>query len=297
MPKFKSVDCTNEAEMNCFGAKLLQHHSLSDGVDLLHYYHSPAELPKTASQQHLILINTEVSPNTYIEQKREGKTRKAKMKLEDIIILPAQIEASACWNQPYSYLALCLSPTALKQEVGDLIKGYSVELLPQFALHDPLIYNIALSLQRELLEPGFNEQLYLDSLLRFLYTHLIRSYCIKSLISSKNRKLNPEQLQKVFDYIQVHFSRNSLLVDQIAAVINLSPNYFSELFKNTTGLSPYRYVTEQRVEEAKFLLSKTDLEIAEIALEVGFYNQSHLTRQFKKFTGVTPNQFRKSVRI
>ena len=207
-PKFKSVDCTNEAEMNCFGAKLLQHHSLSKGVDLLHYYHSPAELPKTASQQHLILINTKVFPDTYIEQVREGKSQKAQMKLEDIIILPAQIEASARWNRGYSYLALCLSPTALEQKVGDLIKGYSMELLPQFALCDRLMSNIALNLQQELLNPGFYGQLYLDSLLRTLYTHLLRDYSTKEPIQVLPGNLSLNTLNRVKEYIEAHLAED-----------------------------------------------------------------------------------------
>jgi AraC family transcriptional regulator len=292
-PEFKSVDCTNEAEMNCFGAKLLQHRSLSQGVDLLHYDHSPAELPKTASQQHLILINTKVSPDTYIEQVREGKSQKAEMKLEDIIILPAQIEASARWNRSYSYLALCLSPTALEQKVGDLIKGYSMELLPQFALCDPLIYSVVLALQQELSNPGFSGQLYLDSLLTTLDTHLLRHYSTTQFITSKNRSLTPIQLQQAIAYIRAHLERD-LSLDEIARVINISPSYFANLFKDATGISPYQYVIQQRVEKAKSLLLKTDLTIADIALQVGFCNQSHLTRRFKRLTGETPKKFRRS---
>ena len=83
---------------------------------------------------------------------------------------------------------------------------------------------------------------------------------------------------------------------EIAAAINISPTYFSRLFKRATGRSPHQYVIQQRVERAKKLLKTTDLAIANIALQVGFSSQSHLTQHFKHLTGVTPKQVSKIAR-
>ncbi|WP_416349274.1 helix-turn-helix transcriptional regulator [Leptolyngbya sp. CCNP1308] len=54
--------------------------------------------------------------------------------------------------------------------------------------------------------------------------------------------------------------------------------------------SCHQYVIQQRVEQTKLMLSKTDLAISDIALQVGFSSQNHLTQQFKRFTGMTPKQ-------
>ena len=168
-----------------------------------------------------------------------------------------------------------------------------MELLPQFALCDPLIYSVVLALQQELSNPGFSGQLYLDSLLTTLYTHLLWHYSTTQFITSKNRSLTPIQLQQAIAYIRAHLERD-LSLDEIARVINISPSYFANLFKDATGIPPYQYVIQQRVEKAKSLLLKTDLTIADIALQVGFCNQSHLTRRFKRLTGETPKKFRRS---
>ena len=74
---------------------------------------------------------------------------------------------------------------------------------------------------------------------------------------------------------------------QIAGVINISPTYNAHLFKRATGTSPHQYVIQKRVERAKLLLLKTDLMIADIALQVGFSSQSHLTQHFKRQTRKT----------
>ena len=107
----------------------------------------------------------------------------------------------------------------------------------------------------------------------------------------KNRGLTHTQLQQVFDYIHTHLDRD-LSLAELAEVINISPTYFASLFKQAIDISPHQYVIQQRVEQAKLMLKKTDLAIADIALQVGFSSQSHLPQQFKRFTSMTPKQVR-----
>ena len=64
---------------------------------------------------------------------------------------------------------------------------------------------------------------------------------------------------------------------------------FTRLFKEATGLPPHQYVILRRVERAKqFLQAGTDLSLTEVALRAGFSDQSHFSRHFKRFVGVTP---------
>lgn len=110
-------------------------------------------------------------------------------------------------------------------------------------------------------------------------------------ITFDRRSLTPIQLQQAIDYIHTHLDRDLSLIE-LASAIYISPTYFASLFKQTTGISPHQYVIRQRVKQAKTMLLKTDLAIADIALQVGFSSQSHLTQQFKRFTGMTPKQIR-----
>jgi AraC family transcriptional regulator len=73
--------------------------------------------------------------------------------------------------------------------------------------------------------------------------------------------------------------------------------HFSRLFKQSTGLSPYQYVTNSRIEKAKRLLVQTEEAINQIGQQVGFPNQSHFTNVFRKAMGVTPKAYREKVRI
>jgi AraC family transcriptional regulator len=71
----------------------------------------------------------------------------------------------------------------------------------------------------------------------------------------------------------------------------MSVYHFIRLFRESTGKSPYQNVIDARVRKAKELLATRKLTIAEVAYEVGFVDQSHLTRHFKRAFGITPSAF------
>jgi AraC-like DNA-binding protein len=73
-------------------------------------------------------------------------------------------------------------------------------------------------------------------------------------------------------------------------------HYFARGFKQSAGVTPHHYLTQKRVERAQDMLAHTDLSLSEIALAVGFSDQSHMTRQFRQIVGITPGQFRWSQR-
>jgi AraC family transcriptional regulator len=76
----------------------------------------------------------------------------------------------------------------------------------------------------------------------------------------KNRGLTRTQLQQVLDYIHTHLDRDLSLIE-LAEVINISLTYFASTFKQAINISPHQYVIQQRVEQAKLMLSKTDFAI------------------------------------
>lgn len=133
---------------------------------------------------------------------------------------------------------------------------------------------------------------YVESLNRILVIHLPQHHSTPTRPTLlQNGGLTHTQAQQVIDYIHTHLNRD-LSLAELASVVNISTTYFANLFKQTMGTSPHQYVIQQRVERAKVMLKKTDLAIADIALQVGFSSQSHLTRQFKRLTGMTPKQVR-----
>ena len=103
-------------------------------------------------------------------------------------------------------------------------------------------------------------------------------------------KGNP-YVRKALRYIADHYSEH-LTVTQVAAYVQLSSGYFSTLFSQVVGVSFREYLCNIRIEASKQLLLSTDYSLADIAVAVGFPDQSYYCKTFKKITGLTPGKFR-----
>lgn len=87
--------------------------------------------------------------------------------------------------------------------------------------------------------------------------------------------------------------RRRLRLTNMAQTVNLSTARLCYLFKTETGTSPARYLRQLRMHEAATLLEETFLSVKEIMARVGFTDESHFVRDFKRFKGMTPTQYRK----
>jgi AraC family transcriptional regulator len=112
-------------------------------------------------------------------------------------------------------------------------------------------------------------------------------------VGKRPHRLSGRQIQRIRDFVEANLETD-IRLDMLAAHCGRSTEYFVRLFKATTGVSPYQYVLNLRVERAKTLLGDDARSIADIALQCGFSHQEHLTRMFRRFTGVTPGRYRRS---
>ena len=94
---------------------------------------------------------------------------------------------------------------------------------------------------------------------------------------------------------QIHVCYNEVLtLDRLAELCHLSKYYFSRRFRESMGMSPHRYVTKVRIMQAKRLLAKTDADLTEIAAAVGIPAEPSFRAAFRRETGTTPLEYRKS---
>ena len=105
-----------------------------------------------------------------------------------------------------------------------------------------------------------------------------------------------DKIQLATQYIKKHYNEN-LSINGLAELYNMSPNYFSSVFKKELDQSAVNYITEVRMEKAREYLKDTDLSVIEIAENVGYEDSQYFFRVFKKTTGVTPLQYRQQYRL
>jgi len=107
----------------------------------------------------------------------------------------------------------------------------------------------------------------------------------------RNKGAESVRIVKARNFIAAHYS-DELSLREVARAANTSANYFSEKFKEATGLNFVKYVARVRFEKAAALLGGADLRVSEIAFATGFQSLSQFNRVFKKFSGKSPSEYR-----
>jgi AraC family transcriptional regulator len=109
--------------------------------------------------------------------------------------------------------------------------------------------------------------------------------------SSAHTPRDLRSLSLACEYLHAHFCRN-LTLAQVAHAAGVHPVYLGQIFRQEFGETLGEYLNRIRVRAATDRLVNTDLPLGAIALDLGFYDQSHFTKVFRHFTGVTPGAFR-----
>lgn len=102
-----------------------------------------------------------------------------------------------------------------------------------------------------------------------------------------------EQLKPALEYIETHYSQ-SITLESLARLTGMSPKYFCRFFKAIVHRSPIDYVNYYRVECASHFLISGDMTVAEIAQHCGYNDSSFFIKQFRKYKGTTPKQYRRA---
>jgi AraC family transcriptional regulator len=249
-------------------------------------------MPKVISKQHAVGIFTDVPSPAITKRQIDGRLKEEQVVQGSCVIVPANTSQQAEWNKESGALIIAVDPTIFAQTIYEVVDPDSIELLPQFATPDPLIYQLGVALKSALTKHDTSSRLYAETLVNTLIIHLLEHYTTTrpNLRECVAGQLPQYKLQQVIDYIDAYLDRD-LSLKELANVVQMSPHYFSQLFKSTTGITPHQYVLRCRIEQAKNLMRQGKLSIAEIATKVGFVDQSHLHRHFKRLMGVTPKTF------
>ena len=275
-------------------ALLSSHRARWDGVQLEYHQQPPHQVPENYSKQHRLIIHVQSLPSHLVEHMTKGCFQTNQPTNGFITIIPANINNWASWDKERQFISLSFESNIFARYTANLTDTNDTELIPSFSKPDPLVHGIGLALKSELETDKFGSRLYVDSLTATLMAHLLRHYCKqKHPFKNYSDGLPRYKLRQVIDYINHHLDQDPTL-SELAAVAKISPSYFANLFKQSTGFAPHQYVIQCRIERAKQLLLQDKLTIAEVAHHLGFTHQSHLSRHFKRLVGVTPKAFLKS---
>jgi AraC family transcriptional regulator len=250
-----------------------------------------------AITHHRLVLNAR--PPEELDLQYDGVKRHAPHPPGSITLVPASRQAWVRSSGHKNELHVFLDPrlvTRVAEEVFDLDPA-RLTVPPLDGLSLPQLRAVMGAIEVELMTAdGAGSRLAAESLANLLSVHLIRHILRPhQFVRAPSAALSREKLRDVVEYLEEHLG-SGLTLERIAAVVHLSPYHFARQFKAATGVPPHQYVITRRIERARELLCMRNVSLAEVAMSVGFSDQSQLTRHFKRVLNVTPGQFRKSAR-
>jgi AraC family transcriptional regulator len=265
---------------------------LNDVVVEQHHFPSN-ELADVMFKQHVIVVT--VGHPINCEFKREGRFQRVFKARGAISFFPSQqpffLRLNAEKGTLANLLFLALDPVFVSRTaLGLELDSDHIGLVEQHGATDPTLHHLAMALQAGVQTGDVVDRMYGEGLSTALAVHLLRKY--GAAVSGPKMTyggLPREKLARAVEYIQDQLATD-LTVSGIAQAVYMSPFHFTRLFKESTGRSPHQYVVEARVRKAKDLLTTGKFTISEAAYHVGFVDQSHLTRHFKRVFGLPPKR-------
>ncbi|AYD48336.1 helix-turn-helix domain-containing protein [Arachidicoccus soli] len=186
---------------------------------------------------------------------------------------------------------VCATITLQLEFLEKTFGGTTILLLQTRGVNDSVIYHLALALREELINEHFIGRFYAESLAHILVLHIARTYPEdKNRIFYPKGKLTAGQLKRAVDYCY-EMRETGFSLSDLAKEVNLSIFHFARLFKQTIGYSPWQFLQNLKIEEAKKLIRSRRNSLTEIAYQLGFADQAHFCKAFRKVTGISPGKF------
>lgn len=133
-------------------------------------------------------------------------------------------------------------------------------------------------------------ELTLNAMTTSIITELYGQLCLNTPIQTKT--VSQKQIHSdIIDFIQLNISKN-IKVSDVAANFGYNEKYLSHLFSEISGISLKQLIMQRKMEAANFMLTDTNTSIAEIAKSLGFADSHNFSRAYKKYTGLTPSEYR-----
>ncbi|WP_423820561.1 AraC family transcriptional regulator [Salinisphaera sp. SPP-AMP-43] len=215
-----------------------------------------------------------------------------------VAILNLRIPWQMDMHSSFDMLHFHITQAALNDVADQLdmppVRGLSCH--PAAGRLDSVLYGLALALVPSVERPHQESRLFVDSVRFIVGAHVARQYSgIEMARASKRVGLAPWQARRAQEMIDASLA-GDVTIEQLARECGISPGHFLRGFRKTTGTTPHQWLIRRRIDRAQVMLSTTTRPISEIAANCGFADQSHLTRVFSRYVGISPAAWRRQGR-
>jgi AraC family transcriptional regulator len=268
----------------------------NDILKVEHHCLPPGEMSLAIVLDHVLVFHAR-SSSVILDLQIAGQQPLHKpVEFGDLHLLTQGTSICGRWHEEVEILVLALNPHFVVQAAQELAAGERIEFINLQAFQDLQLQQLMLTLKAELETDCPGGRFFGETIGIGLVIQMLKKYnAFAPKYQSCAGGLSPLKLSKVLEYVNTHLDEDITLTT-LAELVHITPYYFCRLFKQSMGIAPHQYLMQRRLEQAKVLLrQQPDTNIADIALQCGFTNQSHLSRHFRLQMGITPKQYRRQM--
>lgn len=270
-------------------------HSAKNSGEWSRYYYRP-DLHKLEAL-HARFVEHRFSPHVHdyyvigyiesgVQSYRWNKTRQITPAGHVGIVNPGDVHTGeAATPEGYVYRTIYPKPSLMKRICAEV---FGRPQIPSFRtiVSDGVLSRRLIRFHRALAEG--HTRLALESLLFSAIAYLVIHY---AELGTAPQSLGSENqaIRSAIDYLEAHFATD-ISLSSLSETVGLSPYYFARVFEHKLGLPPHRYLDAVRIRKAREMLDDC-MPISQVALAVGYGDQSHLTHRFKRLLGITPGLY------
>jgi AraC family transcriptional regulator len=260
--------------------------------------HGVIEAPAIVPQHVEICLVVAGNKDGLVRRTGAGFCQEAMPKTGAIWLSPAGVGKEIVITAPIPQTMHLYLPTALFDRLKD---DFNLPVAPAHSIRhavgigDDVIDQIGRSILSELTVETAASRVYVEAASLTLAARLLQKHCDSGACApteSSADRLDHLRLRRVLDYIAANIKDDITLVD-LAGIAGYSVFHFARKFTLAMGISPHRYISRIRLENAMVELAAARLPLAEIALNAQFSSQASFTRAFHRATGMTPKAYQR----
>lgn len=219
----------------------------------------------------------------YLSINCRGNTLKAQN--NQFLLIPPNCTNDYSYSDPVNAVWVHFSGTG----VNEILSAYGIDAFTAYTITDISFFRY-----------------YIDKIIEEMrfkkvgYMHICNAYMLQILTQLKRKiekNIDREMCSKntdisiTIDKMKTEFAANNN-IEYYAQMCNMSVSRYSHIFTQKMSVSPHRFIIEQRIAQAKFLLSTTNVKIYDVAKSIGYDDPFYFSKAFKKLTGLSPSEFR-----
>jgi AraC-like DNA-binding protein len=243
----------------------------------------------TACDRDELIVTLCLSGKTRFRE--PGSDTCIEMAQSHVTIFRPNIPFAFSWTKEWRGFCLLVGAAFGEEVIGPRWEEVVAQRDRRSVIGDAPLIHAMTAFYRDCADSIPSRSLFQDCLVNAIVAH-VGDLSIGEAPRDDEARLDGVQLSRVVTFLDENIGER-LSLAAIAGVIDLAPIKFCRLFKASTGMSPYQFLLDRRIRRAQRLLSAPGTDISDLAVSLGFYDQSQFNRMFKRKTGIPPGKYRR----